>query len=289
MARNARIEAKSLPRPLIIPIFFLVNMATSVTQQPSSFISFISATRTSSSGRSTGTGSDTFNRGTVPPDAIRFFIIAAVVLVFFGVLFFLCCISYRIRQIRMRRVVIAAFDQGVFDRERVRRRIVQLRGDAPPHEALKSKSITVDFPGYFESEAKSEKIERVQRLDDILPLAAEEYRTAADEKTPDPTFLALPIERQLALLFQANRNREKRKIRRKAQLERQQPLQVSLEPQDAPSPQMNVTILITMPHTTEGKERGDGELVFGSVAYPWPFGEAKGLSDETTRTKGLDS
>ncbi|KAG8754238.1 hypothetical protein FRC14_005260 [Serendipita sp. 396] len=277
-------------------------MATSVqlvTQQPSSFTSFISATRTSTSSTSTDTGSgfNPFNRGPVPPDAIRFFIIAAAILVAFTILFFLCCISYRVRQMRMRRIVVAAFEQGVFDREQVRRRIIQLRGDSTIVPVLKAKSTPLDFPGSFETQAKTEISDQttdmndVRRLKDIMPLTAETYKTVAEEgKIPDPTFTALPIERQLALLFQANGNREKRKAKKQARLEGEQTHDdSSLELQERPPQALNITILISMPNPKPGSEREERELVLGSVVRPLPLGEAKGPSDATTRTKGLES
>jgi hypothetical protein len=59
----------------------------------------------------TQTSNGPFGGLAIPADAVRFFIIAASVLAFFGSTTCLCCITYRIRKERMKRVVQAVFEQ----------------------------------------------------------------------------------------------------------------------------------------------------------------------------------
>lgn len=131
------------------------------------------------------TSADPLGRPLIPPDAIRFFIIAATVCVFFGSVTCACCISYRVRKARMRRVVIAAFEQvrallnlgwttvhcqtssqGIFDRETVQQRMAYMRRGDPNVNILFPVSNS-QIPEYFDKLGKPIGLDKVDRYRDV--------------------------------------------------------------------------------------------------------------------------
>lgn len=51
----------------------------------------------------------------IPPAAVRFLLTSAILVVFFGLIFFTCCVSYRLRRARMRAMVVSAFEEVCAD------------------------------------------------------------------------------------------------------------------------------------------------------------------------------
>ena len=181
--------------------------------------------------------------------------------------------------------------QDFFDRERVRERIVQLRRDAPLHDFLKASAQT-PHPRYFEafSVHNFNHIDSLHTLSDKSgehflvrtplffefvadieePLAAE-----IDSKPSDSTnmgvyskFSALSIDRQLALLYQVNGSRRKRKGRTRTE-EHQETLSRPNHNIQQSHRILTLACLVSMPHPRRSADLESRVLVLGTTVYPW--------------------
>ncbi|CAG7847406.1 SubName: Full=Uncharacterized protein {ECO:0000313/EMBL:CCA68165.1} [Serendipita indica DSM 11827] len=255
---------------------------------------------TSSSSSSESATPTAGHRVPFPTDAIRFFVVASAVICSFGLLTLGCCITYRIRRNRMRRLIVAAFEQNpaqrlnstiqdVFDRERVRERIVQLRRGAPLHDFLKAPAQNDHCPRYFEAlsvpvtkdlgyhDPNSSHSLLDKPGDQYLPLAAE-----ISSKSPNSVdmhvysrFSALSIDRQLALLYQVNGSRKKHKVRRRAEEfgETVPQSDCDIHPQHHERT-LALTFLVSMPNPRRSAaDLENRSLVLGTTVYPWKNNE----------------
>ena len=103
------------------------------------------------------------------------------------------------------------------------------------------------------------------------------------ELQPHPHLSLLPLEAQLALLFQASRKREERK-RRKVESANPNKLSAVM----AQDPELVLSFVISMPRaatTTVLADRGDGELAFGTAAFPWRYQQVAETRPQTLTTE----
>lgn len=211
-------------------------------------------------------------------DATRFLIIAACICAFLGVTMGTCYMILRIRKARMRRLVIAAFEQGLFDFETVQQRMAFIHRNDPNMTFKPSSSAS---PEYFDKLGKPTGMANtntnvgqlnLQCPHYFLPLSAhiQANTPTVEDVHPGPHLSLLPLEKQLALLFDASRAREEKR-RRKAERKH-----VSAPLTTARKPGLVLSVMITMPRVQSGG--GDGDLVFGTTVFPWDYQVAEPAS-----------
>jgi len=178
----------------------------------------------------------------------------------------------------MKRVVIAAFEQGIYDRETVRDRMAYMRRGDPDADVLFPTSNNSGVPQYFDKLGKPGAMDNFSletnrtktglRVDtNLLPLSAQvQTASGADgELQPHPHLASLPLEKQLALLFDASRSVEER-VRRKR--ENRQPI-VTVQVDE--EPELVLSVLITMPRPRQSINGENGNLALGTTVYPWQY------------------
>lgn len=103
-------------------------------------------------------------------------------------------------------------------------------------------------------------------------------------RIPHPSLSALPIDAQLALLYQASESSHERKRRQKEKkLEREaadRSAKAGLGSDSGSDIQtvkmLTVAVLITMPYSRDASDGESGDISFGTAVYPWAFSVARG-------------
>ncbi|PVG03266.1 hypothetical protein CPB86DRAFT_822340 [Serendipita vermifera] len=226
----------------------------------------------------------------LPPDAIRFFIIAATICAFFGSITIACCVGYRIRKARMRVFVRTALEQDTFEFENVRDRIIHLRRGLPPVDILeRATKSTGPGPEYFEiwikpgsDESESKKVAwkhgnnvpHSRSSSSALKPLSIRFRDLEGLKTNPtrlgacPALSALTIDSQLAHLYLVSRSSSARK-RGREDREAMKEKASTVSSTSQPAQELVLSVVISMPISHSPAEGEPRDLFLGTTTMPW--------------------